>query len=229
MDTCHSLTPHLTMKSPFHSQLIHNVLFKGIVNATDINGKLNSDLNKKINCRLEDILKTRKHSNLMRTARLLAVSHSIPCILGVGGLPNPLSPSDADLPPNWRQTPWSCDLWCILGSQPPSPSPCGQQNTCENITLLQTSFADGQNNDSSDSKVYYCRCLLEKGLLIFVKCGTVVQNQTVQLPRENSRTDLTRDGHCSNLIYLLGLQKSGYKETCLDQTGSYLRCCMNRP
>ena len=34
--------------------------------------------------------------------------------------------------------PWSCDLWCMLGSQPPPWT-----NTCENITLPQTSFAGG--------------------------------------------------------------------------------------
>ena len=44
-----------------------------------------------------------------------------------------LTPSlDADLP--WMQTPWI-----------QTPSPRGQTNTCENITLPQTAFAGGKN------------------------------------------------------------------------------------
>ena len=48
----------------------------------------------------------RMHSSKMRTTRLLTVSHSIPCILGV-----PLQT------PGCR-TPWSRDLWCMLGIHP---------------------------------------------------------------------------------------------------------------
>ena len=129
--------------------------------------------------------KMQKYSR-MHTGRLLTVSRSIPCILGVGGsanphydadfpicrqtwgevgeggLPNTLwfqtpqmqtpltpgyrpcpwmqTPPDAD-PDRWRPPPptcrhpldvdllpgcrptWSCDLWCLLESQPSSPRP----------------------------------------------------------------------------------------------------------
>ena len=63
-------------------------------------------------------LVTRMYSSRIRSVRLLTVSRSIPCILGEGGLPNPL---DADPP---RRTPWSYDLWCTLGSHPS----CGQND-----------------------------------------------------------------------------------------------------
>ena len=42
------------------------------------------------------------------------------------------------------QTPQSCDLWCLLGSQPPLWIE-GMTHACENITLTQTSFAGGKN------------------------------------------------------------------------------------
>ena len=48
---------------------------------------------------------------------------------------------DAD--PPYGLTPsgcWSCDLWCMLGSQPP-PFLNRMTNTSKNITLPQTSFA----------------------------------------------------------------------------------------
>ena len=51
---------------------------------------------------------------------------------------------------SWMQTPWcrppqmhtpcSCDMWCMLGSQPPLDR---MTDTCDNITLPQTSFAGG--------------------------------------------------------------------------------------
>ena len=54
-----------------------------------------------------------------------------------GGRP----PLEAD--PLWIQTPWSCDLWCMLGSHPLIPVD-RMTNACENITLPQTSFAGGK-------------------------------------------------------------------------------------
>ena len=60
------------------------------------------------------------HSSKMRTARLLTVSRSIPCISGRG----------------FAQS--------LCGCKPP---PCGQTNTCENITLPQTSLAGGNMGD----------------------------------------------------------------------------------
>ena len=64
-----------------------------------------------------------------------------------GGLPNPL---DADLP--WRQTSLdadppghvTCDA-CWEANLPPPPWTEGMTDTCENITLPQTSFVDGKN------------------------------------------------------------------------------------
>ena len=63
----------------------------------------------------------------MHTARLLTVSRSIPCTSGGRGFcPTPLdadslpldaNPLDADL--TRCRPPWSCDLWCMLGSHPP--------------------------------------------------------------------------------------------------------------
>ena len=98
------------------------------------------------------------YSSRMRTARSFTVSCST-----LGGLPNPYGcrtpgcrippmqshpdaePPDAD-PPPWRQT--------LPGCRPPSKScDAGKPTTlvnrmtdrCKNITLLQTSFADGNN------------------------------------------------------------------------------------
>ena len=113
--------------------------------------------------RLTTIFYTKMHSSRMRTAHLLTVSHSIPCISwGIRGLDRPrgcrIPLPDADSldvdpaggrPPQmqtpWRQTPRiqtpshvTCDA---LVSQPP----CGQTITCVNITLPQTSFAGGRN------------------------------------------------------------------------------------
>ena len=57
---------------------------------------------------------TRMYSSRMRTARLLTVSHIIPCILGGSGQPPPPDaayPPDADPPLDADPpTPWSCDL-----------------------------------------------------------------------------------------------------------------------
>ena len=83
----------------------------------------------------------------MRTTRLLTVSYSIHG--GSGQPPWMQTPVDADCPPPdadhtlpWMQTPWSCDLWCMLGSQPPPPVN-RMTDRCKNITLPQTSFASG--------------------------------------------------------------------------------------
>ena len=46
-------------------------------------------------------------------------------------------------PPGW----WSCDLWCMLGSQPPSPTPVNRMTGMgKNIILAQTSFAGGNES-----------------------------------------------------------------------------------
>ena len=87
---------------------------------------------------------------------LLTVSHSIPCILRGGSAHPPNADPHVGRPrgvcptppppwmqtlgstPPWKQTPlWSCDAcW-------EATPPCGQTNTCDNITLPQTSFAGG--------------------------------------------------------------------------------------
>ena len=71
---------------------------------------------------------TRIHPSRIRTALLLTISRSIPCISG-GGLPNPPPtigrPPPPGFRPPWMQTPpgcrrpWSCYLECMLGSQSP--------------------------------------------------------------------------------------------------------------
>ena len=90
--------------------------------------------------------KTRMHSSRMHTARLMTISHSIPCNSGGStsrgvcfkwglhpgegiciqgiclqkeGLPPGAGGGWAD-PPD-AETPWSCDLGCMLESKPPSP------------------------------------------------------------------------------------------------------------
>ena len=84
---------------------------------------------------------TREHSSRMHTARLLTVSHGIPCISG-GGLPN-LSP---------------------IGRPPSSQTRSLMDritDTCKNITLSQTQFAGGKcnrrtkQNDGNHSPVFY--------------------------------------------------------------------------
>ena len=113
------------------------------------------------------------HRSRMRTARLLMVSHSIPCILegvcptphrqtwgwglsnppcrqtGEGGLPTP----PGCRPPSWRQTPWMQTF--LEADTPLVLSPCDaywevtstpvdrMTDAYENITLPQTSFAGG--------------------------------------------------------------------------------------
>ena len=108
------------------------------------------------------------HSSRIRTAHLLTVSRSIPCISGGGGFcPPPLNAApprcrpptpDAELPPQ-RQTPrrqTTPGCRSPLDAEPPpdadppdhvtcdacweaNPS-CGQTNSCKNIILSQTSF-----------------------------------------------------------------------------------------
>ena len=75
----------------------------------------------------------RKHSSRMRTACFSSSGGSAKP--PVGRFPCGQTPLDADPPPCWC---WSCDLWCMLGSQ---PLPCWQTNTRENITLPENSFA----------------------------------------------------------------------------------------
>ena len=98
---------------------------------------------------------TRMHSSRVRTARLLTISRSIPR----GGLPNPpwmqTPPPGCIAPtgrPPWMHTPQSCDVWCMLGSQPPPTCEqifLGRRGTLthrhKNITLPQT-FVCGGNN-----------------------------------------------------------------------------------
>ena len=64
---------------------------------------------------------TRMHSSRLSTARLLTVSHIIPCILG--GHPSRCRPPWRQIPldtdPPWMQTPRSCDL--VMHAGKPSP------------------------------------------------------------------------------------------------------------
>ena len=64
------------------------------------------------------------HSSRVHTTHLLTVSHSA----GGGGV--------RQTPPGCRP-PWSCDLWCMLGNQPPLVNRITDR--CKNITLSQTS------------------------------------------------------------------------------------------
>ena len=78
----------------------------------------------------------------MRTARLLTISWSIPCILG--DMNNPAPP-----PLPQMQTP-SLDadplvMWPVMHAGKPTPSSREQTSTCENITLPQASFAGGND------------------------------------------------------------------------------------
>ena len=65
--------------------------------------------------------------------------HTAPFSSSGGGL---LSPSP---PP--RQTPWRLFMWPVMHAGKPTPR--GQTNTYENITLPQTSFAGGKYTDAS--------------------------------------------------------------------------------
>ena len=63
-------------------------------------------------------LRTRMHSSRIRTARLLTVSRS-----ARGDCPTPPIPEGRHLwmqTPTRCRTPWSCDLWCMLGRHPPT-------------------------------------------------------------------------------------------------------------
>ena len=92
-------------------------------------------------------VKTRIHSSMMRTARLLTISRSIPCISG--GLHKWATshpPPNRQTPTSWIQTPLNADppvMWPGMHAGKSAPPPGGQINTCENITLPQTSFAGG--------------------------------------------------------------------------------------
>ena len=77
----------------------------------------------------------------MHTAHLLTISRSFPCISGEGDLPNP--PGCRPPPPQ------SCDLGCMLGSQ---PHPMDRRNGTHAITLPQTLFAGG-NNDHTNFEI----------------------------------------------------------------------------
>ena len=83
----------------------------------------------------------------MRTARFWLYS-----VLSEGCLSNPRRPPSSLMQARPRCRPptppgcsplWSCDLWCMLGSQPPSPD--RMTDACENITLPRTSFVGGKN------------------------------------------------------------------------------------
>ena len=79
----------------------------------------------------------RMHSSRMRTARLLTVSRSIPCI-GGGCLPNPA----LDIDPPGHVT---CDA-CWEAKPRPTPPLWTEEMThaCENITLPQNLLAGGK-------------------------------------------------------------------------------------
>ena len=82
----------------------------------------------------------------MRTTVLLPVSCSIPtaplpCRQTLGGLPDP---PDADI---LEADPLLVMLLVMDAGKPTThPHPRGQTNTCENITLPQTSFAGGNKD-----------------------------------------------------------------------------------
>ena len=64
----------------------------------------------------------------------IRLSRSVPCVCGTGYPPPPPHPIQTD-------PTWSCDLWCMLGSHPPVDR---MTDRWKNITLPQTSFADGK-------------------------------------------------------------------------------------
>ena len=73
----------------------------------------------------------------MRTARLLTVSRSIPC------LPNPPDADPSEGKPPWMQTPDHVTCNACWESIPHSAN--RMTDTRKNITLPQTSFAGGKN------------------------------------------------------------------------------------
>ena len=97
----------------------------------------------------------------MHTARSLTVSRSIRRG-GPAHLPPRLQTPYADpgcrppgCRPPWMQTPWmqTSRLQTPLDTDPLDADPlCGQTNTCENITLPETSFACRNNRDIETTK-----------------------------------------------------------------------------
>ena len=63
----------------------------------------------------------------------------------LGGLPNAALFLDAE-PPGSEPPPPMLDMWPVMLAWKPTPPPL-KTNTCENITLRQTSFV-GFNNDN---------------------------------------------------------------------------------
>ena len=80
-----------------------------------------------------NICLTRMHSSRM--------SSFSSCYVSTGG--DSLSPFTGT--PSSQRPPWTETPWTEIPTETPSGQrpPCGQTNTCENITLFQTSFADG--------------------------------------------------------------------------------------
>ena len=84
------------------------------------------------------------HSNRMRTALLLTVSHSIPCILGGGGLPKCPWMQTPRCRPSLKQTPpevytLEADplvMWPVIHAWKPPPV-YRMTHRCKNITLPQ--------------------------------------------------------------------------------------------
>ena len=94
----------------------------------------------------------------MRTARLLTISHSNPCMGGGGSGPlcrqtqGRTAQLPLDVDPHMQTTPDADPLdadplvmWPVMHTGKPTPSVDRMTYPCENITLPQTSFAGGKN------------------------------------------------------------------------------------
>ena len=126
------------------------------------------------------------HSSRMRTARSLTISHSIPGVI----CPTPL---DADPPgcrpflhadPPWMLTPAgyrpSLDADTSLDADPPfhvtcdacweaNPTPMNRMtHRCKNITLPQTSFAGGNQFNSSHKKSHKVKTHFRKSQTVCI-------------------------------------------------------------
>ena len=65
------------------------------------------------------------------------------------------------------------------------PPPCGQIYTCKNITLPQTSFADGKNKISAGSRIFPrgVRQLPKRAFIFQFFCRKLHENERIWTPR----------------------------------------------
>ena len=137
---------------------------------------------------------------------------------------------------HYMQTPWSCDLWCMLGSQAPGcwsgdlwcmlgsqpttppPTPVDRMtDTCKNITLPQTLFAGGDNEKMLCLHVITVSLNLSDFKALWVLCWKL-GNRAIQSTKCVTCFWFSKDGSTAWLLGVVSDNFSYWFANCIPWT-----------